>query len=216
MLFHYKGDAACRDKAIDLVQRSVPRAPERPDFHNNLGCLLRERGQLVYAVAAFRRAIELRPDYSEAWNNIGAAHQDRDELTRAIDCYRRALQLRPEYPEALSNLAGALESAGRAAEALEVRRRLVALRPTDAAAHADLLICLHYTHGDDGGRMLDEHLVWSEHHAGLLYPLACPHVNDRSPVRRLRVGYLSADFRSHPVARFIQPALFTTTVRRSR
>jgi predicted O-linked N-acetylglucosamine transferase (SPINDLY family) len=36
-----------------------------------------------------------------------------------------------------------------------------------------------------------------------------PHLNDRSPQRRLRIGYVSPDFRFHPVGRFLLPLLET-------
>jgi predicted O-linked N-acetylglucosamine transferase (SPINDLY family) len=35
-----------------------------------------------------------------------------------------------------------------------------------------------------------------------------PHENERDPKRPLRIGYVSADFRNHPVARYLMPALW--------
>jgi predicted O-linked N-acetylglucosamine transferase (SPINDLY family) len=52
--------------------------------------------------------------------------------------------------------------------------------------------------------LLNEHVWWDRLHGRGLD--AWPgHANDRAPERRLRVGYVSPDFRAHPVARFVLP-----------
>ena len=61
--------------------------------------------------------------------------------------------------------------------------------------------------------MFAEHKRWAEIHAAQFYPAQAAHPNDRLASRRIRVGYVSADFRDHPVARFIEP-LFVAHDRR--
>ncbi|MEE3051402.1 MAG: hypothetical protein VX535_07485, partial [Pseudomonadota bacterium] len=52
-----------------------------------------------------------------------------------------------------------------------------------------------------------EHLRFSESHERGITPMAEPFPNDPIPDRRLRVGYLSSDFRNHPVGTNVLPLL---------
>src|SRR5690606_36677451 len=52
-----------------------------------------------------------------------------------------------------------------------------------------------------------EHRSWAERHVAPLAAARRPHSNDRRRDRRLRIGYVSPDFREHSVARFLLPLL---------
>ena len=79
------------------------------------------------------------------------------------------------------------------------------LRPGDAVIGGSYAFTLFYERGDDAKFMRREHEAWAARHADALTPKEIKHENDRSPQRRLRIGYLSADFREHSVARFLGP-----------
>ena len=71
-----------------------------------------------------------------------------------------------------------------------------------------LLLLLHYRHGDDAPLLFDEHVAWGRRHADpITARVPDRHDNDRNPDRALRVGYVSADLRDHPVAYFFEPIL---------
>jgi predicted O-linked N-acetylglucosamine transferase (SPINDLY family) len=70
-----------------------------------------------------------------------------------------------------------------------------------------LLFTLNYHPGLDPATVYEEHLRWSRVHADPLRSFIQPHGNDRTPDRRLRIGYVSPDFREHPVGHFLLPLL---------
>src|SRR5207302_1027284 len=55
--------------------------------------------------------------------------------------------------------------------------------------------------------LFNEHCLWANQHADALAPSQPASPSNRDPEHRLRIGYVSPDFREHPVAYFIEPIL---------
>jgi predicted O-linked N-acetylglucosamine transferase (SPINDLY family) len=194
-------------EAMTCFQHAVQLQPECADAQLNLGAALQAQGRVAEAMACYRRALQAKPDYVEAYGNLGNAAQQVGQLDEALACYRHALQLRPDSADLHNNLGNAWKDAGCQAEALASYRQAVALRPDFAEAHSNLVYALHFCADNDARTIYAAHREWAQRHA---QPLACfcrPHGNDRSPERRLRLGYVSPDLREHPVGRFLLPLL---------
>jgi protein O-GlcNAc transferase len=195
------------DEAVAACHRALKLQPDYPDALNNLGNALADIARRDEAVAAYRRAIELKPDQPEVHNNLGNALRDRRDLDEAIVAYRRALELKPDQPETLSNLGVALKDRGELDEAIAVYRSALQIKPDDAGTHSNLIYALHYHPGHDAGTISEEHQRWNWQFGDPLRPFLQPHANDPSLQRRLRIGYVSPDFRDHPVGRYALPLL---------
>jgi predicted O-linked N-acetylglucosamine transferase (SPINDLY family) len=194
------------DEAIACFQAALRLRPDHAPAYNNLGNALRELGRLDDAVASFREALRLRPDYPQAHNNLGSTYRDRGDWDEAVASFRQALRLRPDYADAYSNLGNMLQEQGDLEEAIRCYREGLRLQPDHAFAHSNLLFCLGNSERITPEEMLAEHRRWGDRHGNLAGPLP-PHVNERIPGRRLRIGYVSPDFRSHAVMRFVEPIL---------
>jgi predicted O-linked N-acetylglucosamine transferase (SPINDLY family) len=75
--------------------------------------------------------------------------------------------------------------------------------PLDAVVHGNLIYNLQFLPRLDPREIAAEQARWNQRHARPLAASALPHAPDRDPHRRLRVGYVSPDFRQHPVAFFL-------------
>ena len=201
------GQAGRHDVAADLIGKAIALAPADAAFHSNFGLALSELGRSEEAIGAYRRAIQLNPNFSEAYNNLGVALVEQGRLDEAIVAYDRALQLKPHNAEVHVNLGNALKEQGRLDEAIASYRLALQLKSNQKMAHSNLLLCLHNITGSDLNTLFVEHRKWDEVHAEPLRKLILPHCNDRDPERRLRVGYVSPDFRGHPVAYFAEGVL---------
>lgn len=190
-------------EAVAELEAAAQLRPEDPGIRNNLGLALGELGRAEEACSSFHEAIRLNPHYPEAHNNLAILFERYGRTSDAIDSCLEALKLRPDYPEAHHNLATALKSQGRHREALAHFREALRLRPGYLEARSALLFTLCYPADLREQEVVAEHLAFGE-----LQRVTPPaHDNDRSPDRMLRLGYVSADFRSHAVARFIEPVL---------
>ena len=193
------------DEAVACCRRALELKPDFAEAHNNLGNALKDQGKLDEAVACYRRALELKPDFAEAHNNLGVAFKDQGKLDEAVACCRRALELKPDYAEAHNNLGVAFKDQGKLDEAVACYRRALELKPDFAEAHSNLVYAQLFCPGYDAQALYEEHRRWNQRHAAPLAKFIQPHRNDRSPDRRLRIGYVSPDFRNHCQAFFTVP-----------
>jgi predicted O-linked N-acetylglucosamine transferase (SPINDLY family) len=192
-------------EAIAAYERARQLRPDFPEVHNNLGNALRTEGRVAEAILCYERALQLRPDYPDAHNNLGVALKDLGRLPEAIACYERAVRLRPDYVEAYDNLGNALRTYGRIIEAAECYRRALQVRPNYVEAHSSLVYSLHFCPGVEARTLYEEHVRWDRQFAAPLAHRILPHANEPAPQRRLRIGYVSPDFRQHVVGRNLLP-----------
>jgi predicted O-linked N-acetylglucosamine transferase (SPINDLY family) len=193
------------EDAVAACRRAIALRPDLAEAHCNLGNALREQRRFREAAAAYRRAIALWPDYAVAHANLGNALRDEGRLTEAVAAYRQAIAIKPDFALAHCNLGNALQDQARLQEAMAAFRRALEIDPGYAAAHSNLLMCLHYADSVSPADLHAEAVAFGRRHgaAGCM----APHDNPRDPDRRLRIGYVSADFRSHPVGYFLARAL---------
>jgi predicted O-linked N-acetylglucosamine transferase (SPINDLY family) len=193
------------DQAIAAFRRAIALKPNYAEAHNNLGIALRDQGQLDEAISAYRQAIALNPNFFAAHSNLGTALRDRGQSDEAIAAYRQAIALQPRSAEAHSNLGIALADQGQLDEAIVACRHAIDLNPDLPETHSNLIFTMYYDPAQGAQAIAEEQRRWNRRHAEPLRKYILTHSNDLSPDRRLRIGYVSPDFRDHSVGRNLLP-----------
>lgn len=194
-------DLGKRDEALIAYRNAAILAPGWDDAYFNRGVALDELSRNADAVPLYRRAIALNPGHLKARLNLGNALSRQKRLTDAIACYRDAAASQPDSVEARTNLGLAWLEAANLEEAQASLRKALDLRPDCANAYDALLMSLHYDPSFSGERILAESVRLSKPFDRA--PMPGRHANDADPERRLRIGYVSADFRRHSVSYFL-------------
>jgi predicted O-linked N-acetylglucosamine transferase (SPINDLY family) len=192
-------------EAAECFRRVIAQQPALADAYISLAASLQGRDHAPEAIECSRRAIELEPNSAEAHINLGGALKTVNRPDEAIACFRRALELNPALALAHVHLGSAFKAMGQMEDALASYQRAIELDPNEASVRSDSLFALQFISGWNATAIYDEHRRWNERCAAPLGGLIQPHGNDRSPDRRLRVGYVSPDFRNHCQALFTTP-----------
>jgi protein O-GlcNAc transferase len=182
-----------------LAQRSDPA------YYFDRGNLLFAHEKYDAAITAFRRAIELRPDFAEAHNNLGMALSRTGDVAAAASCYLRTLLLAPNHAPAHNNLGCALILLGELSAAIHHYKRAITLDPARSSAYTNLVLALHYVPGVSSALIAETTRRWAA--TVRRRPRRTPWPNLPIPERRIRIGYVSGDFRRHPVAYFTESVL---------
>ncbi|MFI4973168.1 MAG: tetratricopeptide repeat protein, partial [Caulobacterales bacterium] len=197
----------CRfDEAKRRYEQALSLQPNYIEARNNLGNVLRLQGQFDEAAACFKLALKTSPDNIDVLANLGAVLLEQGRSDEAWTAYERVLALAPDNADAIRMLGMRLALQARLEEALAHFERALEIDPDNKLARGDLLMCLNYTDRTAADEIFAAHRQFGEIHERDLPPPA-PHLNDRDPERRLRVGYVSPDFKEHATAWFLSPLL---------
>jgi len=184
------------DQARAAFEQALRLVPEDVPARYNLGNALLDAGAKEEAAGQFRIVLERAPDHAEAHYGLATCLADPGQ---AVAGYEKALALRPDFPEALVGLACARLRAcdWRGADKLRDRVEALIVERPDAPVAPFSFLQL----SADPALQRQCARNWTMHRVRRLAPL--PARTPRPAANRLRVGYLSGDFRDHAVGHLI-------------
>ena len=224
------------DDAVASYDKTIALTPDFAEAYSNRGNTLRELRQLEDAVASYDRAIALKPDFAEAYCNRGVALKELTQLDDAILSYDRSIALKPDFAEAYYNRGDALRELKQFDDALASYEKALALKSDGLfllgiRLNIKMHIC-DWSAFDLHVSQLAEKIERHEN-ASTPFPFLAikdspslqqevakifvekkypgnhllPKIPEHFQHEKIRIGYFSADFYSHPVS-FLTVELF--------
>lgn len=208
---HYRLGNALYDfgrltEAEASYREAIRLKPEYVQAHFNLGVMLYGFGRFTEAEASYREAIRLKPDYAQAYSNLGVALKDLGRLTDAAASFREAIRLKPDYVQAHNNLGNVLKDLGRLTDAEASFREAIRLKYDYAEAHSNLLISQNYV----SSLVPESALIHAKGYGNIFSAKAQEKFyawKTDSNSKTFKIGFVSGDFRKHPVGYFIEGLL---------
>jgi protein O-GlcNAc transferase len=193
-------------EAIQHYRHAVALRPGYADAWNNLGNVYKQCGDFSSAMTAYGAAITARPDYVVALNNLGCLLRTLGRSDDAERVLRQGLEVDARHAALYDNLGNVLKDAGELDEAIACFRKALDADPGNAATHSNLaytmsFLCL------EAAPILDQCVRWNRRFAAPLASSVVVHPREIASGRRLKIGYVSADFRDHCQSLFTVPLL---------
>ncbi len=175
------------------------------DPHYNLGIALKEEGALEQAIACYQAALHIRHEYPEAQYNLGNAYAALRQPSKAVAAYMEAVRWRPSSV-AYNNLGGELLRLGRVQDGIDAFEMALRMNPADMLAISNVIAASCYV-TENPEEIYKVCRRWADavRTPSIEITERWPSTQDSN--RRLRVGYVSADFRQHAAAYWIEPIL---------
>jgi predicted O-linked N-acetylglucosamine transferase (SPINDLY family) len=180
--------------------------PRFDDARFNLGQAFKAQGRHDEALRCFKEIHARSPEDPEVLNSMGVTclEMQGQGMADAARYLQHAADAAPDYPRTFANLARLYAESGRPDDAVAASRRALALGVEDpAAVHSNLIFGMCYLPQVTNAELLTEARNWAKAHAPKAR--APSHANSPDPDRPLRIGYVSGDFRRHPVGDFFLP-----------
>ena len=190
------------EDAIAHWRGTIRLRPQDANALVSLSAVLCDRGEGEEAADLSARAVALNPELAEGHLNLANALVTLGRGAEAIEHYRDFLARKPDSVVGHNNLGNALKAIGRFDEAIASYRQALGIDADYLAAHSNILMCMLYRSECTDESLLDEHKAWRRR----LDTVPRWPVQRRSPApARLRIGFVSPDFRLHSCAYFIEP-----------
>lgn len=190
-------------QATTYFKQCISAAPDNAAAYYNLGNALRALGQSEAAAKQYQHSLKLAPNDAEAYNNLGNVLRDLGRLDEAIACYKQALAINPQLHHALTHLIHQKQHTcdwqGLESEITQLRTVLKHSPHAQIPPFAFLSMP-----GTTAQEQLQCASQWAQQQFGHLTPLP---VKTHQAKGKIKIGYLSADFRLHPLAFLITELL---------
>lgn len=192
--------------AAEHYAAAVRVMPESAEAWVGLGSALEEiTDRRTEAIAAYQRALAIQPDFAGARLNLGRLLMALKRLDEAAEQLERLLSAVPDHVLGHVWLGKVLGDMGFSPQGVKLLRRARALDPQNPNIINLLLLTMNYLPDCSPGELFAAHQDYGRYFDAGHPTKKLTYHSLPIPDRRLKVGYVSADFRSHPLARFIEP-----------
>src|SRR3989344_4910398 len=217
-------------KAVEYYEQALTQNPADFQAHYQLAEILRESSRFSEAENSYKTALSLNPNHVKAWGNLAVVYKFQNKIPLAKKCLERAISIDPSLPHLFFNLAMTFQAENDFKSSILNLEKAIGLSPhfRDAIVKlylAKRIIC-DWDQLDVLEKLLDEEKhdspflsVLRTENASINYDVArnwCEGIEKatpknqftfesrfREPNSKIRIGYISRDFRDHPIGHLV-------------
>jgi protein O-GlcNAc transferase len=195
------------DQAEEALRSALERRPEFTEALIALSNVLDMQGKATAAADALASALKQQPDFVGGLYNYGVVLRKLGRLSEAELTLRRATELEPKNTAAWEMLALVFQDQARLGEALDAIRVARNLAPERIDLESRELFLLNFRDDISADALFSRLKAFGSRLEQATVRAFDRYSGDNNPNRRLRIGFVSGNFYTHPVALFLMPLL---------
>ncbi|HOI16800.1 MAG TPA: tetratricopeptide repeat protein, partial [Geobacteraceae bacterium] len=195
------------EEAVALFQQSIGVDQDNAHAYHNLGKSFYELGRFGEALVSLTTAVAMQEGNAEWFLSLGNTLNKVGKVSDALRCYRKAFRLDPRNVWAAVNQGNLYLRVGDVVQGRRMLEKAAGLVDAGSESHAGILMGLCYLDNIEESRIYEESRKWGDALLGRLPFYERPTLRPEVPGKRIRIGYVSPDFREHSVAFFLEKVL---------
>ena len=200
----FYAQSAQRDKAIYYAQRAINADPSVAQYHSTLGTIYVQMGKYEEAIEPLKQSIRLDPSLQQSHSALGVAYQQTGQIAKAIQTLDNTIANFPNDHEAIMNRALLESDLANAHNAVEIMQAGMDRFADNPIMHDSLAMYASYDDQLTPQQVFEIHQAFGRCvQAKVRTPRNYPNTPD--PDKRIRIGFISPDFKTHSIAYFVEP-----------
>lgn len=198
-------------EAFDTLSRMTEEFKQLPKYYRLIAITLSMAGKSAVAVHAGKLALAVdeNTESGELLNALGLACMHSLHTLAAEEFFKLGLEVDSSFRPLTINLTSVLGRRGKVDDGVTLCRDMLSRPDTlddyRAVVFHNLLFFLNYHPDRSAEEIFQDYRRFEVELCTPLYPKWKRHKNSRSLNRKLKIGYVSADFKDHAVSKFLLP-----------
>ena len=195
-----------QDALVAFTRALAIRPNDVQIFINQVNSLI-DLARFEEALVCCNAALAINPDFADAHYNRGCVMRSMKRWSEAQVCFEKTLVIDSNHVGALNNHSLLLMEQGRFDAALAGFSHASAIQPDVITTYSNALFTLNYHPDKSAAEIFAAYRAFDQRFGESCRTNWQPHTNHRDPERKLRIGYVSPDFRWHSMRHFLEPLL---------
>jgi predicted O-linked N-acetylglucosamine transferase (SPINDLY family) len=187
------------EESLNFSKKALEIEPKLVQALINASAALRLKNKLDEAKEYAEKALEIDPNNPQVIGGLAMILANQGKPSQALIRASHALALDPDCLDAIGALAFSCSTVGDMELSMPYYKKYIERIPHDPGISSAMLFSMHYKPDVSREELREAHKAWGDRFAAKFKKDWPAHKNERTTNRRLRIGYISGDFRHHVV-----------------